>query len=404
MFTPCVLTILGVIMFMRTGYVTGYGGMWLALVILGISKLITTLTTLSLSAIATNQRVKVGGVHYMISRVLGPDFGGSIGITLFFAQAIGVSFYVIGFTEALMSTANPFLEQIPVQGSNLAVVLEAWRAPQVLSSLVVSGLFLLTFKGADVAIKAQYVVLAVLILSVASFVVGGALLFDRATLASNAGSAWSDEVGFWTAFAIFFPATTGITAGANMSGDLKKPGRSIPWGTLLAILVTAGVYVVQVVLMAGSVDRAALQADPFGSLKNMSVLPPLVVLGVFAATLSSAIGSFLGAPRILQAMGRDRLMGVMEFFGKGSGEANEPRRATVFTFAIAIGVIWAGDLNAVAEIILEHSGGMADLVLMGMNAAQAGVFRKFVEAADDAFEKMPTTLVVWSNGEADVLV
>ena len=149
----------------------------------------------------------------------------------------------------------------------------------------------------------------------------------------------------------FFPAATGISAGANMSGDLEDPAKSIPRGTLLAILFTASVYAAQIVLTAGVTDRADLQANPFGSLQEMSVFGPLIIMGVFAATLSSALGSFLGAPRILQAMGQDRLMKPLVFFGKGSGPANEPRRATVLSFLIGVAVIWLAILNAVAEII-----------------------------------------------------
>jgi amino acid transporter len=348
-FTPCVLTILGVIMFMRAGFVVGYGGLWMALIILGISKLITTLTTLSISAIATNLDMRVGGVYFMISRVLGPDFGGSIGITLFIANAVGVAFYTIGFTEAFFAL---------IGAENVIV-------GRIVATAVVVGLFVLTFKGADIALKAQYIVLVVLMLAVASFIIGGILDFDRALLDANASADWKNalidkqvvaehklqELSFWGAFAIFFPAATGITAGANMSGDLKNPARSIPWGTLLAILFTAAIYATQVVLTAGSSTREALKIDGYGALQEMSIFFPLVIAGVFAATLSSALGSFLGAPRILQAMGQDRLMKVFEFFGKGAGPANEPRRATVLTGIIAIGVIWAGDLNAVAEIV-----------------------------------------------------
>jgi len=334
-FTPCVLTILGVIMFMRAGFVVGHSGLWLALVILGISKLITTLTTLSLSAIATNLDMRVGGVYFMISRVLGPDFGGSIGITLFVANAVGVAFYTIGFVEALYGTIgweNVFVSRITATG-------------------IVVGLFVLTFKGADIALKAQYVVLAVLIIAVAAFLVGGALKFDSETFEAAKAPAFGEGVSFWVAFAIFFPAATGITAGANMSGDLKNPARSIPWGTLLAILFTAAIYATQIVLTAGASPREALKGNAFVALQDMSIWGPLIIAGVFAATLSSALGSFLGAPRILQAMGQDRLLKVFEFFGKGAGPANEPRRATVLTGLIAIGVIWAGDLNAVAEIV-----------------------------------------------------
>jgi amino acid permease len=182
-FTPCVLTILGVIMFMRAGFVVGEAGLISALAILGISKLITTLTTLSLSAIATNLDMRVGGVYFMISRVLGPDFGGSIGITLFVAQAVSVAFYTIGFTEAVFSLLLPLLSD------GTAALLTTIHLPQIISSAVVLGLFLLTFKGADVAMKAQYFVLIILLLSVASFVVGGVMKFDSATLAANKASA-----------------------------------------------------------------------------------------------------------------------------------------------------------------------------------------------------------------------
>ena len=348
-FVPCVLTILGVIMFMRTGYVTAAVGIWLALLILGLSKLITLATALSLSAVASNLKMRGGGVYFMISRVLGPDFGGSIGITLYLAQATSVAFYVIGFTEALFATLAPALSLIELRGMDGNQLVLAFHLQPILSSAVVIGLFALTFKGAEIAIKAQYVVLVVLILSVTSFLIGGALRFDAATFQAAARPA---GIGFWTAFAIFFPAATGVTAGANMSGDLRNPARAIPWGTLLAIVFTTGIYLAQILLMAGSTTREQLLQDPFISLQKMAGwFWPLVLLGVFAATLSSGLSSFLGAPRILQAMGEDRLMKLLVFFGKGAGPTNEPRRAIVVTFVFALCVIWAGDLNAVAEVI-----------------------------------------------------
>ncbi len=383
-FTPCVLTILGVIMFMRVGFVEGHSGLWLGLAILGFSKLITILTTLSLSAIASNLKMRVGGVYFMISRVLGPDFGGSIGITLFVAQAVSVAFYTIGFTEALVYLLG-------LEGS--AFVTE-YYLPQVVSSVVVTALFFLTFKGADLAMRAQYVVLAVLLLATASYLVGGVLKFDPEILAANKRPAFTDGIGFWTAFAIFFPAATGISAGANMSGDLKNPGRSIPWGTILAILFTAAIYAAQLVLTAGSTDRADLKTNAFEALSQMSVFSPLIIVGVFAATLSSALGSFLGAPRILQAMGQDRLMKVMTFFGKGSGETNEPKRATVLTYFMAIGVIWAGDLNAVAEVI-----SMFFLIAYGMINLSAFVESK---SANPSFRPR-FRLFHWTTGLAGAI-
>lgn len=350
-FVPCVLTILGVIMFMRTGFVTAHAGLWLMLLILGLSKLITTLTTLSLSAIATNLEMRGGGVYFMTSRVLGMDFGGSIGITLYGAQAVSVAFYAIGCAEAVSYVVDPILAEYVVLGMSGAEFSSMVHLPQAVATLAVTGLFVLTFKGADIAIRTQYVVLGILGLAVLNFLVGGILSFDAETLAANEASDFTVNVGFWVTFAIFFPAATGITAGMNLSGDLKNPAQSLPRGTLLAILVTVAIYAAQILLTAGSSNRDTLQSSGFEALQDMSLFGPLIIVGVLAATLSSALGSFLGAPRILQAMGQDRLMKPLVFFGKGTGKTSEPRRATLLTFAIAIGVIWAGDLNAVAEVI-----------------------------------------------------
>ena len=338
-------------MFMRTGFVLGEAGLYSAVLILLISKAITTLTALSLSAISTNTEVKGGGVYFMISRALGPDFGGTIGLTLFIAQAVGVSFYVIGFTEALVGTAAPFLDFLASENQTASATLASYYVPQIVSSLVVVGLFYLTFKGADVALKVQNYVLVILILSILSFLIGGFFKFDPKLYESAFEADYSPAIGFWVAFAIFFPATTGITAGANMSGDLKNPESAIPWGTLLAIVFTFIIYMLQMVLFAGALPREILKADSFEGLKTISLFSPLVVMGVFAATLSSALGSLLGAPRILQAMGRDGLISALSYFAKGEGPADEPKRATILTFLLAIGVIWAGDLNAVAEVI-----------------------------------------------------
>ena len=343
-FTPCCLTILGVIMFMRAGYVVGDTGLWRAIAILAIAKAITTLTTLSLSAIATNTEVRTGGVYYMISRTLGPDFGGAIGLTLFVSQAVSIAFYVIGFSEALFGLIAP-------PGSALAANAAVYQLEQWTSTGVIVLLFFVTFKGADLAVRVQYPILMVLLLAVVSFLIGGALSLDPGQLASNLGENPGGSVGFWIVFAIFFPAATGITAGANMSGDLKDPAHSIPRGTLMAIGFTAVIYLAEMVVLAGYTDQAALIADPFGTLKRMSIFGPLIMAGVFAATLSSALGSFLGAPRIMQAMGKDRLLPPLVYFGKGHGPADEPRRATVLSLVIAIMIVWIGGLDAVAQVI-----------------------------------------------------
>ena len=332
-FTPCVLTILGVIMFLRFGHVVGNAGILHAVLIVALAKLITTLTALSLSAIATNTRVQSGGAYFLISRSLGIEFGGSIGVVFFLAQAASVALYVVGFTEA-------FLIAVPDLG----------LSPRLLGSLVNVAVLVVVFVGAQWAIKVQFAILAVLVLALISFAAGALKSFSPETLQTNLVSEYGIGKSFFTMFALFFPAATGIMAGANLSGDLKDPGRSIPRGTLAAILATGLIYLGMAVLLGGASDRDALLGNSM-VVREVSIFGLLVTLGIFAATLSSAIGSMLGAPRILQALARDRIFSSLRWFAAGSGANKEPRRATVLSFLIAEAGILLGDLDQIAPII-----------------------------------------------------
>ncbi len=332
-FTPCTLTILGVIMFLRFGEVVGNAGIIRAILIVLFAKLITTLTALSLSAIATNTQVKGGGAYYLISRSLGIEFGGAIGVVFYVSQAIAVALYVIGFTEALV-----------------AVIPTLAAAPLVVATAVNVAVFICVYIGAGWTIKVQYGILSLLVLAIASFVVGALRAWDTTLLNANWGSSYATGEHYWTMFALFFPAVTGIMAGANMSGDLKDPGRSIPRGTLLAILFTGVIYIAFAFLLGGAVPRDALLADSM-IVSRRALIPLLIILGVLAATLSSALGSLMGAPRILQALARDRVLPLLGPFAKGSGDAGEPRRAIVLSFAIAQAGVMLGDLNAIAPVI-----------------------------------------------------
>lgn len=332
-FTPCTLTILGVIMFLRFGQVVGQSGILNAILIVLAAKTITTLTTLSLSAIATNTRVKGGGAYYLISRSLGVEFGGAIGVLFFSAQAISVAMYVIGFTEA-------FAETFPSLAPHFTTI----------ATLVNVGTFLCVYIGAGWTIKVQYFILAILVVALGSFYCGAVTDFNPEYLQANLTSNYIGGENWFTMFALFFPAVTGIMAGANMSGDLANPSKSIPSGTLLAIGVTAVVYLSQAFLLG-----CARPADELVSnnmvIRDIAVWPLAITAGVFAATLSSALGSMMGAPRILQAFARDDIFRSLRFFSAGSGASNEPRRAAVLTFMIAQVCIALGDLNAIAPII-----------------------------------------------------
>ncbi len=332
-FTPSLLTILGVIMFLRFPMVTGYAGLWHALLILACAKVITLITALSISTISTNMRVKGGGAYYLISRSLGVEFGGVIAVFFYVAQAIAVTLYVVGFSEAVYaafpSITMPHHEFATL--TNLAVLLSVYI-------------------GAGWTIKVQYGILGIMMLSILSFILGAVFDFDHTILRDNLAPQWSGDNTFFPVFAIFFPAVTGLMAGLNMSGDLRDPSRSLPRGILAAIVFSGLLYVVIAFLLAGSVPRAELLGSGF-VFKNKALVPTLVYAGVFCATLSSALGSMMGAPRILQAFARDDVFKRLRFLGRGSGPSGEPRRAILLTFLIAQTGIIAGDLDTVAPII-----------------------------------------------------
>ncbi len=331
-FTPCVLTILGVIMFLRYGFIVGQTGVWAALLIVLASNVITLLTTLSLSAIATNTKVEGGGVYFLISRSLGPEFGGAIGLLFFAAQALSVALYVIGFTEALMS------------------YLPDGTSPTVVATITNIAVYACVAIGAGWTLKIQFVILVTVFASLASFYLGAWQSFDVRLLAANSGTDFTGTETFWTMFALFFPAVTGIMAGANMSGDLKEPARSIPLGTLTAVFVTGAIYASQAIMLGGSRNREDLISNTM-IISDIAILPSLIAAGVFAATISSALGSMMGAPRILQSLARDRLFGMLKPFGVGSGKNREPRRAIVATFLVSESGILLADLNTIAPLI-----------------------------------------------------
>ncbi len=329
-FTPSILTILGVIMYLRFGWVVGHAGLVGAVAVVLLAHVISLTTGMSVSSIATNRTVKTGGDYYMISRSLGLPIGGAIGVALFFALALSTSLYIIGFAES-------FLDTFGLENS-----LFNRRLVGSVTCLLLIGV---TYYSTSLALRIQYFVLAAIALSLISLFAG-----QPSAPAPEGVRLWFVEgsESFETVFAVFFPAVTGFTAGVAMSGDLRDPRRSIPLGTMAAIGVGLVVYLLIPAFLAIKVDSEPLVNDQMVWLR-VARIPALVIAGVFAATLSSALGSILGAPRYLQALALD---GVLpRFLGKGYGALNEPRIGTVVTFIIAEAGILAGELDLIARII-----------------------------------------------------
>ncbi len=328
-YTPSILTILGVIMYLRFGWVVGNVGLLGTLIIVTLASAITFLTALSICAIATDRVVRVGGAYYMISRSLGLETGGAVGIPLYFAQALSVALYTLGFAESVVETF-PGLNQLYVA---------------LITTILVA---VLALTSASIAIKAQYIIMAAIAFSLISLVLGRPI---ENTEIEMWGAPDRLSEPFWVVFAVFFPAVTGIMAGVNMSGDLKDPTRSIPIGTLAAVITGYVIYMLLPVVLAMRADARTLLSDPL-VMEQIARWGHAILLGVWGATLSSALGSILGAPRVLQALARDGVLPRwMKVLGTGSGVNDEPRLGTAITLFVAVLAVCVGDLNLIAPVL-----------------------------------------------------
>jgi amino acid transporter len=337
-FTPTLLTILGVIMYLRTGWVVGNAGLIGGVLIIGLAFAITTATALSMSSITTNIRIGAGGAYSIISQSLGLEVGGSVGIPLYLSQALAVTMYIFGFREGWL-----------------------WAFPTHPALLVDLGVFVLIFAiayvSAGLAFQVQYGILAVIIASLISVGIAagtGSMEYSLSEVQLWGEYPGSPEEGFpgtsfWVVFAVFFPAATGIMAGANMSGELEEPRSSIPVGTLGAIAVSFVVYVALAFWLARSASPKELVSN-YTIMIDRAYWGPAVMAGLLGATFSSALASTVGAPRILQALGNHNVLPGGEWVSART-DRGEPRNAILVTGGIVLATLMLRDLNAIAPLI-----------------------------------------------------
>ncbi len=329
-FTPAILTILGVIMYMRLPWIVGNAGFYTAVSIVVVAHIVSLTTGLSVSSMATDKRVKAGGSYFILSRSLGLSIGGALGIALFVGLSFSVSLYVIGFSESFLGY---FDQEINIQ--NIRIV----------GSIVLFSVTAITFISTALAIKTQFFIMAAIVLSLISIFVGNPDMPRPDTVQMTAVTGGASLA---VLFGIFFPAVTGFEAGVSMSGDLKDARKSIPFGTMAAIVVGLVSYVLLSYFLAWRIPTDQLINNP-RVLLDYAYFGELVVAGIWGATISSALGSILGAPRILQAAAADGI--GPRFFEKGHGKDNEPRRAVVLTALVALSGVLIGELDAIARIV-----------------------------------------------------
>src|SRR5579862_9134719 len=342
-YVPSILMLFGVIIFLRLGWIVGVSGLYPTLVIITLASLIALITILSMSAIATNIEVKAGGIYYILSRSLGIEMGSAVGIPLFFKQALTIAFCVIGFAESLKD------------------LIPSWNITYIgIGTLAV--LAFLAYTSVRGAMKVQMGILIAIVASLLSLFTGSEIVPKAADSCIPASL---QSLGFWTIFAIFFPAMTGVESSVSLSGDLRNPSKSLPFGTISAITTGFLIYSAIAIFLYFRVPIGHLQDNPL-IMQDLASIPSLIIVGIWGATLSSALGGLLGAPRTLKAIADDGI--APKVFGKTFGPMQEPRIATLLTFAIAFIGVYFGSVNVIAPLLT-----MISLICYGVLNLSAGI-------------------------------
>ncbi|MBN1819986.1 MAG: amino acid permease [Prolixibacteraceae bacterium] len=340
-FLTALTTILGAILFLRFGWAVGQVGFYGVLGIILLGHVVTIPTAFAVAEIATNQRVQGGGAYYIISRSFGLNIGGAIGIALYFSQAISVAFYIIAFGEAF----EPLTKWI---NENYGILITDRRLISIPTMAILSVIILL--KGANLGMKALYFVAIILFTSLVIFFAGDSSIKPDEI---NFHLHIADHENFFYVFTIIFPAFTGLAAGLGLSGDLKDPKKSIPRGTLWATIAGMIVYIAVSYKFVVSASPEDLVSDQL-IMTRIAAWGPIIPIGLAAASLSSALGSIMVAPRTLQAIGFDDIFPqrrINNWFAKGKKKDNDPVNGSLITIIIAFVFIIIGDINFVAQII-----------------------------------------------------
>ncbi|KAK6529816.1 hypothetical protein TWF281_008975 [Arthrobotrys megalospora] len=364
-FVPTTLNVLSILMFLRFGFILGQSGVLGMMGMLAASYLINLVTTLSISAISTNGTVRGGGAYYLISRSLGPEFGGSIGIVFYLGYVLNTGMNAVGLVDCIMNNYGIRAED----GNGALPDSFGWRYLYATGILILCTVICLL--GSGIFSKASNLLLVILL--VATYSIPVSTLFVKpmygdhgllytglswSTLKENllphfirgaAGSESHQKETFQSLFGILFPATGGIFAGASMSGDLRKPNKSIPKGTLHGLLITFITYTFVIFAMASSIKRTALYSN-LNIIQDVNASALLIFAGEFATSFFSALLGVVGSAKLLQALARDNLIPGFGMFAQGTASNDEPVVAILFTFLIAQLTLLA-NINQIASFV-----------------------------------------------------
>lgn len=377
-FSPVALSMFSALIFIRVGFIVGNAGLYVTLLQFVIAYVILLFTVASVCAISTNGAVEGGGVYFMISRTLGIEFGGSIGTLFFLANVVGCAMAISGCVEGIMNNFG----RGGYFASESAFLPDGtwWRF--LFCTLINTSMLLVCLVGASLFAKTSVIILGVvtvcLFATYISFLAVGPKqvpipddnsIIERnitsfleytglnsTTLANNLYESYGPDytsngkiVNFATTFGVLFAGVTGIMAGANMSGELKSPSKSIPLGTLSAIAFTFVAYVILSFLMAFTTPHETMKNN-YLFLLYVNFWPPFTAIGILTATFSTGMSNLIGSSRILEALSKDQVFGSLtNFVLKGTWKGN-PIAAVVTSWVLVECILLIGSLNTIAQI------------------------------------------------------
>lgn len=326
-YRPTILTILGLMLYIREGWLVGNAGLLGGFAILSLTYLITGTTALSVSTITTNIRLGTGGAFALVSQSLGLEAGGAIGIPLYLALTMSGALYIYGFAEGwtYMFPHHP-----------------TWA---VIAIVYAAG-FSIAAINEKIAFRLHIPVLIALIAAIGSMW-GGYFLSDVHYTPQWIGG--FQDADFWRVFAVFFPAGSGIMVGVSMSGKLQEPRTSIPRGIMAAWGTGFVVYAVMMVWFAMMAGPDELRMNSMVSVEKAAI-PWLVQIGLVACCSTAILGSFVAAPQVLFALGQHRLLPKSAFFTKTTS-SGAYRNASLVTGGLIGLTLLLGDLDRVARLI-----------------------------------------------------
>ncbi|XP_052224704.1 solute carrier family 12 member 8-like [Dreissena polymorpha] len=342
-FTSCMMNLLGVVIFLRMGWIVGNAGISLTILTIILTVMVVVIVALSGIGVCERCKVESGGVYFLLSHVLGARIGGSVGIVYCFAQAVACSMSVMGFGESVMG---------------LTGLDEPWLAKGIAVGLVLL-LLGINVAGVKWVIRLQLVLLVVLVLSMLDFFVGsfvhtnpadGVTGYHEINLRNNSGPDFLPGESFFSIFGLFFSTVTGILAGINMSGDLRDPYHNIPRGTLSSLGVCTMLYICMAMVLGATCTRSYLQTDYMIS-EKVSITGFVWLAGLYISSVSSCMGSLYGPPRILQTIANENVIPVIRVLGHGRGPNKVPIFSLVVITLVALLFVLIGDVNSLAPIV-----------------------------------------------------